>query len=384
MDLRVADDEPLAGVPLAVVILEVVHAALHADDGLVILAHGELLQVVVGLEEELADARADQPRGLVALHLHPRLLALRLARHADGIQGEEGLVTTLAPHLQSQRQVLEVDGRGRLHGGGHAHCVCLLVQHEAAEAARPQVALHLPREGQATRDALRPPADVVLEAPFLLQNGILVQTLLVFLLALVLEQLRLALAMHEQASGARVAELADGQAAVRAEHHLLAVRLASRVELLKLGLAACGRGRRSAQLVQLLAPLEAQLLLELLLHLQPLRQRLLRLRGRLRLLLAIERLHEDAPELIHGCQSEPPTILAQHGLLGVVVAAAAGAVIAGILALAADQELLALHARGHPAGLRPFPTDHLILQAVGRALQSPYERARGEPLRKLA
>ena len=49
-DLSVAYHEPLPGVPLLAVLREVVHAAPHADHGLLVLAHGELLEVVVGLE----------------------------------------------------------------------------------------------------------------------------------------------------------------------------------------------------------------------------------------------------------------------------------------------------------------------------------------------
>mmetsp|Transcript_139278 Transcript_139278/g.445256 ORF Transcript_139278/g.445256 Transcript_139278/m.445256 type:complete len:331 (+) Transcript_139278:870-1862(+) len=63
-----SDDEPLPRAPL-LILPGAIEATLHADDGLLARAHGELFEVVIGLEHDLAQARPCQPRRLEALHL---------------------------------------------------------------------------------------------------------------------------------------------------------------------------------------------------------------------------------------------------------------------------------------------------------------------------
>mmetsp|Transcript_43307 Transcript_43307/g.123466 ORF Transcript_43307/g.123466 Transcript_43307/m.123466 type:complete len:353 (-) Transcript_43307:994-2052(-) len=72
IDPSLLHHKPLASAPLFVeaFIICKVETTLHADDWLFILAHRELLQVVVRLEEHVPDARASQPLGLETFHLH--------------------------------------------------------------------------------------------------------------------------------------------------------------------------------------------------------------------------------------------------------------------------------------------------------------------------
>mmetsp|Transcript_28498 Transcript_28498/g.74161 ORF Transcript_28498/g.74161 Transcript_28498/m.74161 type:complete len:404 (-) Transcript_28498:148-1359(-) len=108
VELGLAHDEPLAGAPVLVEALDlgIVEAALHAHDWLLVLAHGQLLQVVVGLEHDLANTGSRQPLGLEALHLHGRLRHELILGGLDGVQGEEGLAARRAADLESDGQVL--------------------------------------------------------------------------------------------------------------------------------------------------------------------------------------------------------------------------------------------------------------------------------------
>mmetsp|Transcript_123108 Transcript_123108/g.359465 ORF Transcript_123108/g.359465 Transcript_123108/m.359465 type:complete len:260 (-) Transcript_123108:1283-2062(-) len=84
------DDKPFTGPPLLVVTMACrkVKAVLHADHGLRVFSHGELLQVVVGLEHHLASARSPQPFRFEPLNLHGRLAIRRTREVLLRVQGE--------------------------------------------------------------------------------------------------------------------------------------------------------------------------------------------------------------------------------------------------------------------------------------------------------
>mmetsp|Transcript_90740 Transcript_90740/g.255808 ORF Transcript_90740/g.255808 Transcript_90740/m.255808 type:complete len:227 (-) Transcript_90740:377-1057(-) len=110
LHLRLVHHEPLPGTPGIAAgpdpLVVEVQGAPHADDRLVVLAHGQLLQVVVGLEHDLANTGSRQPLGLEALHLHGRLRHELILGGLDGVQGEEGLAARRAADLESDGQVL--------------------------------------------------------------------------------------------------------------------------------------------------------------------------------------------------------------------------------------------------------------------------------------
>mmetsp|Transcript_84408 Transcript_84408/g.266466 ORF Transcript_84408/g.266466 Transcript_84408/m.266466 type:complete len:397 (-) Transcript_84408:15-1205(-) len=130
LDLRLPDHKPLARTPLILrVAVAVVVAALHSNNRLLVLAHGELLQVVVGLEQNLANAGACKPGRFETLHLHR---VLRVG-HVHGVKGKQGFPLVAAPDLQRNGEILKVHGCRRLHGRGHLHGV-VLPKHQAAHA----------------------------------------------------------------------------------------------------------------------------------------------------------------------------------------------------------------------------------------------------------
>mmetsp|Transcript_8221 Transcript_8221/g.23499 ORF Transcript_8221/g.23499 Transcript_8221/m.23499 type:complete len:253 (+) Transcript_8221:1506-2264(+) len=118
LDLRMPHDEPLAGAPLLLEVrrLRVLEAALHADNGLLVLAHGKLLEMIVGLEHHLAHTGASDPLGLESFPLHrcAWVAALSGARGVHGVQREQRLAPLDAANLERQREVLQIHRRRRL------------------------------------------------------------------------------------------------------------------------------------------------------------------------------------------------------------------------------------------------------------------------------
>mmetsp|Transcript_73440 Transcript_73440/g.195136 ORF Transcript_73440/g.195136 Transcript_73440/m.195136 type:complete len:335 (+) Transcript_73440:1530-2534(+) len=224
LDLRLSHDEPLARLPLiGAADIREVKATLHPHDGLGLLAHRKLLQVVVRLEHDLADAGALQPLGLETLDLPQVLDVARLAGGRAGqVQREERLAALRCTDTESERKVLEVDRGRRVERGEEAELGSL--QHQAAHALRDLLALQEARKVHIARDELLLPADVVLGPLHLLQIGIAALASLLIGLGLAQHDLCLALAMHEGRLAARcISEVADGEAALGAQLQLLAV-----------------------------------------------------------------------------------------------------------------------------------------------------------------
>mmetsp|Transcript_20184 Transcript_20184/g.63113 ORF Transcript_20184/g.63113 Transcript_20184/m.63113 type:complete len:220 (+) Transcript_20184:371-1030(+) len=168
LHLGLPHDEPFAGVPLiAPVPVGIVVAALHAHDRLLVLAHGELLQVVVGLEHDLARARASQPGRLVTL-------CLPLAPGALRVQREDGVLPLATADLQGQAEVLQVHGRlwvarrRQVDAVGRAEPP----QRQADEVGLFQLAAHERGWADVGGDELRRPADAVLRAQGILLNRV--------------------------------------------------------------------------------------------------------------------------------------------------------------------------------------------------------------------
>mmetsp|Transcript_27364 Transcript_27364/g.77028 ORF Transcript_27364/g.77028 Transcript_27364/m.77028 type:complete len:646 (-) Transcript_27364:157-2094(-) len=233
--LRLAHDEPLASTPLGIlaVQLRVLEAALHADHRLIVLPEGELLQVIVRLEHDLADARPREPLRLETLELHGGLLRVcgRLPV-VDGVQGEQRLLTLCPPHLQRNGQVLQVHGRRRLQRRGHAHRVALNGQ--ASHALGLHSGAQFPSGNGILRNRLgRLPADVELLAPRLLQVLILPLALALVRLHLAEHALGLALSVHQflVRLPRRVCELPHRQPAALAEQDSLPIQNHSRTAL---------------------------------------------------------------------------------------------------------------------------------------------------------
>mmetsp|Transcript_20182 Transcript_20182/g.63103 ORF Transcript_20182/g.63103 Transcript_20182/m.63103 type:complete len:263 (+) Transcript_20182:371-1159(+) len=225
LHLGLPHDEPFAGVPLiAPVPVGIVVAALHAHDRLLVLAHGELLQVIVRLEEDLANGRARQPCGLEALQEHRGLRIEGAAFGVHRVQGEERLPALAPADLNRQREVLQIDGRGRVERRGNAHAFPLL-QHQAAHALRRQAALQPACSCCVPRNPRRPPADVVLDTIHVLPLGLGLLASLLLLARLAQQLLRHALAVEPglRLALARVPPVARGQPAEGAEVLLLPV-----------------------------------------------------------------------------------------------------------------------------------------------------------------
>mmetsp|Transcript_115030 Transcript_115030/g.371740 ORF Transcript_115030/g.371740 Transcript_115030/m.371740 type:complete len:471 (+) Transcript_115030:624-2036(+) len=154
---------PLRRAPLA---LPGLQATPHARHRLLQLAQSQLLEVVVGLEEHLARARARQPQGLEQLPQH------RMGLRAISIlQREAGLCASMVqPHAERQDEVLQADRRRRLGGRGHAHRPAVAAVtassfgNQAIEPLRAGLAAELLREQRVSRGPLLPPADAVLFA----------------------------------------------------------------------------------------------------------------------------------------------------------------------------------------------------------------------------
>mmetsp|Transcript_173173 Transcript_173173/g.421225 ORF Transcript_173173/g.421225 Transcript_173173/m.421225 type:complete len:374 (-) Transcript_173173:240-1361(-) len=243
-DLRILHNEPRTSRPELVHPLRFreVEGALHADDGLLVLAHGQLLQVIVRLEHDLPYARTHEPSRLEALRLHP---PLRVLDQVHGVQGEEGLAALAPAHAQRQGEVLEIHGGGRLVALRHAERARLSFQRQAAEAVlRGELAAELPRRGHVARHALRLPADVVGVAVRPLLLGRRLPPGVVALLRALQEPRRHALAVHGGLLLLVVVDaLAQREAARLAETHKLLVRVHRHVRARGHGVPGLGRAR---------------------------------------------------------------------------------------------------------------------------------------------
>mmetsp|Transcript_728 Transcript_728/g.2431 ORF Transcript_728/g.2431 Transcript_728/m.2431 type:complete len:212 (-) Transcript_728:572-1207(-) len=193
-------------------------AALHANHRLLVLTHGQLLQVVVRLEQHLANVRPCQPCRLEPLHLHRILGIKRVAASIDWVEGEERLPVFAPAHLERSREVLQVHGCSWLHGRGKAHGVGLIVKHQAAHTLR-RVARRSCCSVSIAGDVLSLPSDIELLAASLLDLSLLLLPLLLLLLQVQQHELRGAFAMHKTACrvSSRVGNLADGETAVGAQ-----------------------------------------------------------------------------------------------------------------------------------------------------------------------
>mmetsp|Transcript_66352 Transcript_66352/g.194192 ORF Transcript_66352/g.194192 Transcript_66352/m.194192 type:complete len:281 (+) Transcript_66352:2322-3164(+) len=170
-DLRILHNEPRTSRPELVHPLRFreVEGALHADDGLLVLAHGQLLQVIVRLEHDLPKAGAHEPLWLEALLLHG---AVTVFLAVQGVQRELRLPASLQAHLECQREVLQVDACCWLCSLHNAHCARFLVERQAAQAVLGgEIVSQLACRARVPRRSVRSPADAVLLALLLLLGG---------------------------------------------------------------------------------------------------------------------------------------------------------------------------------------------------------------------
>mmetsp|Transcript_43244 Transcript_43244/g.134501 ORF Transcript_43244/g.134501 Transcript_43244/m.134501 type:complete len:244 (+) Transcript_43244:558-1289(+) len=178
--VRPPHHEPLASEPLLVCFLwqGEVGRALHANDWLLVLAHGKLLQVVVSLEHNLANTGAGQPTRLEALNLRELLHPVGFVHGVFiedrslkddvvlRVEGEEGFSAFFPPDLQCQSQILQVDGRCRVSRALDTNGVGLLVIDKAKQPLFRHAHAHqLTCIRNAARNPVRLPADVVLGTP---------------------------------------------------------------------------------------------------------------------------------------------------------------------------------------------------------------------------
>mmetsp|Transcript_77911 Transcript_77911/g.174684 ORF Transcript_77911/g.174684 Transcript_77911/m.174684 type:complete len:297 (-) Transcript_77911:969-1859(-) len=223
LHFRLLHDKPLTGSPLLLdaLLLGEVEATLHADNGLLVLTHRQLLQMVIGLEEDIAHARALQPVRLKALHLHG---ILRFC--VDWIQGELRLPALLDADLQRNGKVLQVYRSCRVHGRRHTHVAGALIQHQAAKALRHRAPGQSCCSTGVVGNPLRLPADVVLRMSEHLLPLLLLDPLL--LLAFHVEDgvLCRALCVHTTLLVmALVHVVAQGEVASATKPQLLAIRI---------------------------------------------------------------------------------------------------------------------------------------------------------------
>mmetsp|Transcript_55097 Transcript_55097/g.172758 ORF Transcript_55097/g.172758 Transcript_55097/m.172758 type:complete len:444 (-) Transcript_55097:45-1376(-) len=196
--------KPLAGNPTpmmagAPILPEHVETALHACDGLRVLTHGELLEVVVGLEKDLTEARAAQPLRLEAL---PLPAGVSVARPAHGavvwIQGEEGFASLAPPHLDGDRQVLQIHAGGWVARMDELDRTGAPLQRHAAHALERREAQRQARQGPAAGStALQCPTDAILLAVRLLLGSVLPCVRLLLLLGSGQDQLGFALPVDQ-------------------------------------------------------------------------------------------------------------------------------------------------------------------------------------------
>mmetsp|Transcript_48941 Transcript_48941/g.111481 ORF Transcript_48941/g.111481 Transcript_48941/m.111481 type:complete len:461 (+) Transcript_48941:1702-3084(+) len=230
LHLGAAHNEPLAcppGLVVEVLILGMVKAALHSGDRLLMLAHGKLLEVVIGLEKHLTRAGACQPVGLEALHLH---VGPGIVVAIKRIQREPHFRALPHAHLEGQGEILEVHCSRWLQGRGHARAITLL-HHEAAHATLRDNAAQLLGRLHAAGDRLDAPPDGVIRTLCLLLGRLHVLSALVILL----QELRPASSVHAalRIVSLGVGDVANGKAALLAQKHLLAIRVLDSVEILR-------------------------------------------------------------------------------------------------------------------------------------------------------
>mmetsp|Transcript_49390 Transcript_49390/g.118828 ORF Transcript_49390/g.118828 Transcript_49390/m.118828 type:complete len:258 (+) Transcript_49390:1762-2535(+) len=220
LHLRGAHDVPLARAPLAAGLARgEVEAAAHADDRLLLLAHGELLQVVVRLEQDLAHTGALQPLRLEVLQLHLLAQLWQCTGLHHRVQREGRLAAFSVAHLEGQREVLEVNGAGRVHGGQNADVGALdaFLQHQAAHAPRRGGQGELLRWANIQWDLLRTPANAVGVPAGLLLGRLLLLQLLLLPPQIALHALSHALCVHWVPVLVRVQGGPHRQAALRAQ-----------------------------------------------------------------------------------------------------------------------------------------------------------------------
>merc|ERR1740123_521231 len=151
--------EPFSGIPLLIVILleREVETTLHADDRLLVLAHGEFFQVVIGLEEHVAHTCAHQPIGLETLYLHRVVFFV-----VRWVQREEGFTVLHAPHLKRDRKVLQVHRPCWLKRRNDTGCAYVLWDPQAYHTLRLEKAAHLLCNTNVAGYTRNLPADIVL------------------------------------------------------------------------------------------------------------------------------------------------------------------------------------------------------------------------------
>mmetsp|Transcript_51283 Transcript_51283/g.164189 ORF Transcript_51283/g.164189 Transcript_51283/m.164189 type:complete len:306 (+) Transcript_51283:1434-2351(+) len=197
LDVRFPDDVPLAALPPLVEALRYgnIKATLHADDWLTVLAHRELLQMVISLEEHFTNARARQPSGFKPLHLQRRL---GVVGRVPRVQRERRLHALAEADPECKREVLQVHGGAwlaRLRDLHRGRGIVPVLQHQANHALR---LAPIPQPAQVVRvarDALRPPADAMKRSGLALPHSFLLLAALLLLLHLLQHEQRHALSV---------------------------------------------------------------------------------------------------------------------------------------------------------------------------------------------
>mmetsp|Transcript_10277 Transcript_10277/g.28685 ORF Transcript_10277/g.28685 Transcript_10277/m.28685 type:complete len:320 (+) Transcript_10277:493-1452(+) len=313
-----SDNEPFSRRPrVQAFLLRIIKTAPHANNWLIVFAHGQLLQKIIGLEQHLAHAGARQPRGLEPFHLH---VFLRCT--GERIEREERLLPHLQPHLQCQRQVLQIHCTCRIKRRANLQCTSV-VEGEAAHASRNESATEALRGTDASGNALHLPPNVELCPPFLLELVVLFLPDLLFFCKFPKHYLCHALAVHDLVPVRSVGFLSDGQRTMPAEQALARLGFHWRAHIL---------GDLRRRLLGL--PLET---------------------------LPIERW------LTSLLQSEllaiPPENLTRCVRLHVHF----------------GQEFFAVKTRAHPPSGRPLAINHLVMEAPFFKLDGSYMRTRGQP-----
>mmetsp|Transcript_100842 Transcript_100842/g.252805 ORF Transcript_100842/g.252805 Transcript_100842/m.252805 type:complete len:231 (+) Transcript_100842:342-1034(+) len=160
LKLGPAHHEPFSGAPLLVIsnLVSQVEAILHAHDRLIVLTHGQLFQVIVGLEQNLPDAGARQPLRLKTFHQHRPLDMAWKPRRIHRIQGEYRLSALQTANSQGKAQVLQVHGSCRFLRLGNAHGAWTL-EYQTTHAS-PSHPVFAPRGTCTSQGKRRTPSDV--------------------------------------------------------------------------------------------------------------------------------------------------------------------------------------------------------------------------------
>mmetsp|Transcript_46664 Transcript_46664/g.107839 ORF Transcript_46664/g.107839 Transcript_46664/m.107839 type:complete len:200 (-) Transcript_46664:627-1226(-) len=147
--------KPLTGDPLFAVGIvlghERIEATLHSNDGLNVLTHGKLLQMIISLKHHFTQACACKPQRFEALFLPAHIIPTMTQAVVVEVQRKERLPPFTPSNFKCQLQVLHIDNGRWIRSLDKPHSTGITIQSYTA-----------PTLSRLSRNSVHPPADVVL------------------------------------------------------------------------------------------------------------------------------------------------------------------------------------------------------------------------------